>query len=156
MVSAIITFQNECRLYQIAYNEISEVTEKHKIICLQYNNSIIYAVLLNDTNNLNIICSNILNQLTRGSVVFLKITNSQIDDMDYKDISNILQLPKTYWNCVDQLQKNVLQNEISQSVDNLSCMVDKLCIVENSENEGDLQESDNIYDYFDNCGYDSN
>ena len=151
MVYAIITFQNEWRPYQIAYNELDELTSKPKMICACDNNSVTYAVSLKDTNNLNIICSNILNRLTHGSVIFLKMKNSQLVDINHTDIRNILHTTSS----------EILHNEISQPVDDLSHMINNLEIVENSENVNDLQESNDIFEseyfeYFDKCGYDSN
>jgi hypothetical protein len=140
MTHALLTSQKEWKVCQIGYNAFDELITNPKIICEFSNNSVTYAVLLEDTNNVNILSSNILNRLIHGSVLFLKLENSQL-------VSNILK---------NSISSVILYNEISHPVDELSYMVDNLEISGNSENIDDLQESDDIFDYFDNHGYDSN
>lgn len=147
MVYAIIAFQNEWRSYPIAYNELDELSSKPKIICRCNINSVTYAVSLTDTQDLNIICTNVLNRETYGSVIFITMKNSQLVDMTQAVINDILKLTP-----------GDLHNEISQPVDDLSNMINNLEIVENvmdSQDYDDIFEAE-YYESFDKCGYDSN
>jgi hypothetical protein len=147
MLNVLLTSKKEWKVCQIRYNLLDELITNTKIIYGFDNNSVTYAVLLEDSNDENILSSNILNRPIHGSVLFLKLENSQLVDMNQYDISNILK---------NSIYPVILYNEISQPVDELSYMVDNLEISGNSENIDDLQESDDIFDYFDNHGYDSN
>jgi hypothetical protein len=136
MTSALVTFQNEWRIYQVDDYEISELFIKNKIICNTDETSLIYAVFMEDSSDANILCSNFLKKEIYGSVIFIKVENKKIIDISQNDINNIL---------------NILCN-VDSNVDSLSDMIDNLEIEEDLHD--DIYQTE-YFAYFDN-GYDSN
>ena len=141
MTSALIIFQNEWRPYEIADSELDGLITKNKIICGWDDTTVIYAISMADTNKLNVLCSNILQTEIYGSIMFVKMRQSQLVDLDQQDIDIILKRTVA----------------VRESVDDLSNMIDNLEIIEDMKDSDEIDAvSDEYFDYFSRSGYDSN